>query len=116
MYHQTKKEIFFVQIMLVTSLLIGFLPPLIMFLFSRKKNEYYYETSRKALNFHLTIFPFFFIGYFLSSWYVFVIYIVLGVELFFILNAMIRIALHKGYQYPAIAYINSREKRVFHAK
>ncbi|MFP3878561.1 DUF4870 domain-containing protein, partial [Bacillus paralicheniformis] len=43
--------------MLGISLILGVIPPLIMFLISRKKDLYYGESSRKALNFHLTIFP-----------------------------------------------------------
>ncbi|WP_377863280.1 DUF4870 domain-containing protein [Bacillus sp. R86525] len=106
----TKKQQTIVQLMLGASLVFGFLPPLLMFLITRKKNVFYREVSRKALNFHLTIFPFFFISYFSPPWYVNVIYVVLVVELVFILNAMIRIALRKSHNYPiSISYIKKKE-------
>lgn len=102
----------FVQLMLGSSLVLGMFPPLLMFLFTRKKrmSSFYREASRKALNFHLTIFPFFLIRYLLPSEYGSFIYVVLAVELLFILNAMIRIALNKSYTYPfTIPYIKPDE-------
>ena len=63
---------------------------------------YFREASRKALNFHLTIFPLFISSYFLPPWFAF---IVLGIETFIILIVMIRIAFQKNYFYPAIPYI-----------
>ncbi|HLR68403.1 DUF4870 domain-containing protein [Virgibacillus alimentarius] len=100
------REIWMVEIMLGISLLFGFLPPFIMFLKTRKTNMFYREASRKALNFHLTIFPFFFISYFMPAWYTNFIYVVLVIELFFIGYAMIRIARKKSHTYPiAITYI-----------
>ncbi|HHT7239529.1 TPA: DUF4870 domain-containing protein [Bacillus cereus] len=106
----TRKQQIVVQLMLGASLIIGFFPPLLMFLITRKKNIFYREVSRKALNFHLTIFPFFFISYFAPPWYTNVIYVVLAVELIFILNAMIRIALQKSHNYPiSIPYIKKNE-------
>nr|WP_281277132.1 DUF4870 domain-containing protein [Oceanobacillus piezotolerans] len=91
--------------MLGISLILGFFPPLIMFLLY-KKNPFYRESSRKALNFHLTIFPFFFISYFLPSWYTKIIYVVLVVELIFIVSAMIRIARNQSHTYfISIPYI-----------
>ncbi|MCE5173014.1 DUF4870 domain-containing protein [Paenibacillus profundus] len=104
----TKKEFFFVQLMLGISLLLGVLPPLIMFLVSRKKHRYYREASRKALNFHLTIFPLFVTSSFLPSWYK---YAFLAIETLIILYAMIRIAFQKPYHYPAIPYIKNKETK-----
>ena len=97
-----KKEVFFVQLMLGISLVFGVFPPLLMYLVTRKKGMYFREASRKALNFHLTIFPLFLSSYFLPSWFVF---IVLGIETIIILIVMIRIAFQKNYYYPAIPYI-----------
>ncbi|MCC8354669.1 DUF4870 domain-containing protein [Bacillus sp. AF23] len=45
--------------MLGISLALGVLPPLVMFFSQRKKNIFYREASRKALNFHLTLIPLF---------------------------------------------------------
>jgi hypothetical protein len=101
-----------VQVMLGISLVLGVISPLLMYVITNKKkmNIFYRETSRKALNFHLTIFPFFLIRYFLPQDYGNFIYVVLAVELIFILNAMFRIGLNKPYTYPiAIPYI--REKK-----
>ncbi|MBG9812154.1 hypothetical protein ABD68_11185 [Bacillus endophyticus] len=107
-----------VQVMLGLSLVLGVISPLLMYIITnkRKMNIFYRETSRKALNFHLTIFPFFLIRYFLPQDYGNFIYIVLAVELIFILNAMFRIGLNKPYTYPiAIPYIRgkieTREKK-----
>ncbi|MED4454075.1 DUF4870 domain-containing protein [Metabacillus fastidiosus] len=121
MYKPIKKELIIVQLMLGISLTFGVFPPLFMFLFTRKRNIFYHETSRKALNFHLTIFPFFLINYFLPNQYRFIIYIVLVIELAAILNVMIRIASHKSYSYfIAIPYIkrkgNEVEKEYFDVK
>ncbi|MED1144489.1 DUF4870 domain-containing protein [Bacillus paralicheniformis] len=113
----SKKAIFSVQLMLGISLILGVIPPLIMFLISRKKDLYYGESSRKALNFHLTIFPLFVIGSFLPSW---VKYVILAIETLIIMYAIIRIAFQKPYYYPAIPYIKSKdeniEKRYSHIK
>lgn len=102
----------FVQLMLGSSLVLGMFPPLLMFLLTRKKrrSSFYREASRKALNFHLTIFPFFLIRYLLPAEFGSFIYLVLAVELLFILNAMIRIALNKSYTYPfTIPYIKPKK-------
>ncbi|MEK4025560.1 MULTISPECIES: DUF4870 domain-containing protein [Sporosarcina] len=104
-----KKEIFSVQLMLVVSLLLGVIPPLIMFLMTRKKNLYYCESSRKALNFHLTIFPLFIISSLLPAW---VKYALLAIETLIIMYAIIRIAFQKTYYYPAIPYIKSKEENI----
>src|SRR5699024_7672112 len=100
-----KKEVFLVQLMLVISIILGVIPPLIMFLVTRRGKLYFYESSRKALNFHLTIFPLFVTSGFIASW---LKYIVLTIEILIILYAMIRIAQHKPYNYPAIPYIRSK--------
>nr|WP_277949804.1 DUF4870 domain-containing protein [Priestia endophytica] len=100
--------------MLGISLVLGVLSPLLMYVITNRKkmNIFYQETSRKALNFHLTIFPFFLIRYFLPQNYGNFIYIILAVELIFILNAMFRIGLNKPYSYPfAIPYIREKKKR-----
>ncbi|MBZ6489458.1 DUF4870 domain-containing protein [Priestia aryabhattai] len=103
-------ETIVIQLMLGCSLVLGVFPPLLMFLLTRKKNHFYREASRKALNFHLTIFPFFLLSYFMPSWYKYVTYGILGIELIFILNVMIRIALRKSHSYPiAITYIKNKE-------
>ena len=113
----SKKEIFLVQLMLGISLILGVIPPLIMFLITTKKNLYYRESSRKALNFHLTIFPFFIISSFLPLW---VKYVILALETLIIMYAIIRIAFQKTYYYPAIPYIKNKdqniEKRYSHVK
>ncbi|MEK3937504.1 DUF4870 domain-containing protein [Sporosarcina sp. FSL W7-1349] len=113
----SKKEILSVQLMLGVSLLLGVIPPLIMFLMTRKKNLYYCESSRKALNFHLTIFPLFIISGFLLSWGKFA---VLAIETVIIMYAIIRIAIQRPYNYPAIPYIKSKveniEKRYSHVR
>lgn len=111
----TMKQKVIVQIMLGTSLVLGVFPPLLMFLITnRKKGDIFYrETSRKALNFHLTIFPFFLVRYFLPNEYRDFIYVVLAVELLFILNAMFRIGLNRPYTYPiAIPYIKEKKEKV----
>ena len=105
----SKNEILSVQLMLVVSLLLGVIPPLIMFLMTRKKNIYYCESSRKALNFHLTIFPLFIISSLLPSW---VKYALLAIETLIIMYAIIRIAFQKTYYYPAIPYIKSKEENI----
>lgn len=105
----SKKEVSAVQFMLVISLILGFIPPLIMFIKTRKKNHYYSESSRKALNFHLTIFPLFIMSSMLPSWGK---YAILAVETIIILYAIIRIALHKPYQYPAIPYIKNKDGNI----
>ena len=102
----TKKEIIIVQLMLGISLLLAFLPPLILFFIARKEQGYYREASRKALNFHMTVFPLFLISSFLPSW---VKYLLLAVEYLFIINAIICIKQHKPYSYPAIPYIKRKE-------
>jgi len=101
--------------MLGTSLILGVIPPLIMFLITRKKNLYYGESSCKALNFHLTIFPLFVICGFLPSW---VKYVILALETLIIMYAIIRIAFKNPYYYPAIPYIKNKniEKRYSHVK
>ncbi|WP_226530687.1 DUF4870 domain-containing protein [Metabacillus niabensis] len=103
--------------MLGISLILGVIPPLIMFLMRRKKNLYYCESSRRALNFHLTIFPFFIISSLLPSG---VKYGILAIETFIILYAIIRIAFKRPYYYPAIPYIkikeSSIEKRYSHVR
>ncbi len=113
----SKKEIFSVQLMLGISLLLGVIPPLIMFLITRKKNLYYRESSRKALNFHLTIFPLFVISSLLPSW---IKYAILAIETLIIIYAIIQIALQRPYQYPAIPYIKGKkanlEKGYSHVK
>ncbi|YCA43900.1 DUF4870 domain-containing protein [Bacillus sp. JZ8] len=103
-----KKEKVMVQLMLGTSLILGFIPPLIMFLASRKKKIFYRETSRKALNFHLTIFPLFLVSYILPSSFKSFSYIILIIESFFILNAMISILIHKPYKYWVLPYLKER--------
>lgn len=102
----TRKEKMTVQIMLGTSLVLGVIPPLVMFMVTRRKNGYYREASRKALNFHLTIFPFFLSSSFLPQWFK---YTFLMIETFIILYAMFCIALQKPYHYPAIPYIKNKE-------
>ncbi|MFP7416587.1 DUF4870 domain-containing protein [Priestia filamentosa] len=100
-----------VQVMLGISLVLGVFSPLLMYVITNRKkmNIFYQETSRKALNFHLTIFPFFLIRYFLPQNYGNFIYIILAVELIFILNAMFKIGLNKPYSYPfAIPYIRGK--------
>lgn len=113
----SKKEIISVQLMLGISLLLGVIPPLIMFLITRRKNLYYGEASRKALNFHLTIFPLFIMSSFFPSW---VKYAILVVETIIIMYAIVRIAFQRPYQYPAIPYIKSKngniEKRFSHVR
>lgn len=113
----SKKEIFSVQLMLGVSLILGIIPPFIMFVITKKKNLYYGESSRKALNFHLTILPLFVISGFLHSWIKFA---VLMIETVIILYAIIRIAFQKPYYYPAIPYIKSKkvniEKRYLHVR
>ncbi|MCG7334433.1 DUF4870 domain-containing protein [Sporosarcina sp. ACRSM] len=103
----SKKEIFSVQIMLGISLFLGVIPPLILYLVTRKRNLYYWESSRKALNFHLTIFPLFIISSLLPPW---VKYALLAMETLIIMNAIIRIAFQKPYYYPAVPYIKGIEK------
>ncbi|EPY12256.1 DUF4870 domain-containing protein [Paenibacillus alvei] len=98
----TRKEIAIVQLMLAISLILGVLPPLAMFLVTRRTESYYRDASRTALNFHLTILPCFIVSYALPPWFK---YIVLLVETVIILYAMIRIALKKAYRYPAIPYL-----------
>lgn len=49
----TRKEKMTVLIMLGTSLVLGVIPPLFMFMVTRRKNGYYREASRKALNFYI---------------------------------------------------------------
>lgn len=102
----TKREKVTVQIMLGTSLALGVIPPLIMFFVTRKKNGYYREACRKALNFHLTIFPFFLTSSFLPQWFK---YTFLIIETLIIMYAIISIALQKSYHYPAIPYIKNKE-------
>lgn len=80
--HVRRKEKVMVQLMLGTSLILGFIPPLIMFLASRKKKIFYREASRKALNFHLTIFPLFLVSYILPSSFKSFSYIILIIESF----------------------------------
>ncbi|MCY9124512.1 DUF4870 domain-containing protein, partial [Bacillus inaquosorum] len=86
----TKKEILLVQMMLGISLALGVLPPLVMFFSQRKKNIFYREASRKALNFHLTLIPLFISSSFLPPW---VKYVILAIETIIILFAMICIAM-----------------------
>lgn len=95
--------------MLGMSMGLGVIPPLLMFLGTGRKNRYYYDSSRKALNFHLTIFPLFVVSGFLLSWFK---YIILAMELLIIMYAMLRIATRKPYAYPAIPYIKDKAKRV----
>lgn len=102
MNRPTIKEMAIVQMMLGISLVLGVLPPLVMFLVTRKSESYYREASRKALNFHLTIFPLFIASYALP---LVCKYILLMIETMIILYAMIRIAGNKAYHYPAIPYI-----------
>ncbi|PRP50986.1 DUF4870 domain-containing protein [Bacillus halotolerans] len=102
----TKKEILLVQMMLGISLALGVLPPLVMFFSYRKKNIFYREASRKALNFHLTLIPLFISSSFLPPW---VKYVILAIETMIILFAMICIAMQKPYQYPAIQYIKNKK-------
>ncbi|SDH73907.1 protein of unknown function [Alteribacillus persepolensis] len=102
---RTRKETFAVQFMLGVSIILGFIPPLIMYIFTRQQNRFYRESSRRALNFHLTIFPFFAITYVLPSSYVYLAFIVLLVEVIVIVYAMIRIAMKKAYRYPAVPFI-----------
>lgn len=97
-----KKEIFVVQFMLGISLIVAVFAPLIMFLITREGNRFYRETSRKALNFHLTILPFFVVMNLfpiLPTWYFYVLFAVLIIEYIFIIRAMILIALRKPHSY-----------------
>lgn len=105
----SKKEVFLVQLMLGTSLILGVIPPLIMFFITRKKNLFYFESSRKALNFHLTIFPLFIISSLLPPW---VKYIILAIETLIIMYAAIRVTFQRTYYYPAIPYIKSKENNL----
>lgn len=95
--------------MLGISLLLGVIPPLLMFIVQRKKNLYYYESSRKALNFHLTIFPLFIVSSFLEPW---TKYALLATETLIILYVIIRIAVQRPYYYPAIPFIKSKEEKI----
>lgn len=99
-----KKEVVIVELMLGISLILGVIPPLIMYFITKRKNMFYNESSRKALNFHLTIFPFFIISRFFPIWFMFA---VLAIETVIIMYAMSRIAFQKPYSYPAIPYIKS---------
>ncbi|QQK81508.1 DUF4870 domain-containing protein [Salicibibacter cibi] len=114
MSQPSKKEILIVQLMLGISLFLGIFPPLIMYTVTRKKDTFYRESSRKALNFHLTIFPFFVLSYFFSPIYPMSIALaVLATELLFILNAMVRIALRKHHSYLiAIPFVKKERKEV----
>lgn len=109
----TRKKIAIVQLMLGISLVLGVLPPLVVFFVTRKSTSYYREASRKALNFHLTIFPLFIASYALPSLYK---YILLVIETLIIMYAMIRIARNKTYHYPAIPYIKKQieSRRAYH--
>lgn len=97
----SRKNILLVQTVLLLSIFVGIIPPLIMFLITRKiGTKFSAEASRKALNFHMTIFPFFISNYFLpesiSHWFV---WIVLIVELLGISIAMLGIARGRRHSY-----------------
>ncbi|WP_244965669.1 DUF4870 domain-containing protein [Paenibacillus alvei] len=113
MSRPTRKEMAIVQLMLAISLVLGVLPPLVMYFVTRKSTSYYREASHKALNFHLTIFPLFVASYALPSLYK---YILLMIETIIILYAMIHIARNKAYRYPAIPYIKKQteSRRAYH--
>ncbi|SDI48054.1 DUF4870 domain-containing protein [Natribacillus halophilus] len=107
MSQPSKKEMLFAQIMLITSIPLGFFPPLIMFLITKNRSEFYRETSRKALNFHLTLIPLFSMVFIFELHFMYS-FILLGFETIVLLNAVIKVFLNKPYSYPAIPFIRSK--------
>lgn len=101
------KERILVQLMLGISIILGVFPPLIMFLVT-KNGFYFHEASRKALNFHLTIFPLFILSSFFPPWTKYALW---GIETVIIFYAILQIAFQRPYQYPAIPYIKRKKYR-----
>ncbi|MFD2132406.1 DUF4870 domain-containing protein [Pseudogracilibacillus auburnensis] len=97
------------SLMHLFSLLLTFFLPVLVYLISKGRNDYFADHAKEGMNLHFTFFPVFLTLTFLSTKYSILStlsYLLIILETILILIAVIYTLKGKKYSYPVIKYFN----------